>query len=273
MPFTLSHAAAVIPVKKITQNLLPLSALVIGSFSPDFRYFFPQISLGILSHSLTGVFIFCLPLSLITLWLFHAFVKEPISQLLPVSLQSRIDFTTPKQFFLPFNRFVAILVAILIGALTHILWDSFTHEHGWVVESWPLLGTTILRVPAYYDLTGYGLLQHLSTLIGLGLLGFWFRQWFVNAPVQRKLRRMYLPNRLIIKVWMTLLLSSFILGICNGIWNTWSSGTTQRLPRLVVETMIGWMLGFVIVVLIYSLFFKWSGANLFKERFENESAD
>ena len=39
MPFTISHAAAVLPLKK---SPLPLAALMIGSMSPDFSYFLPM---------------------------------------------------------------------------------------------------------------------------------------------------------------------------------------------------------------------------------------
>ncbi|MEI8352809.1 MAG: DUF4184 family protein, partial [bacterium] len=36
--------------------------------------------------------------------------------------------------FLPFNRLAILGTAVLVGALTHLLWDSFTHQDGWWVQ-------------------------------------------------------------------------------------------------------------------------------------------
>ena len=54
--------------------------------------------------------------------------------------------------------------ALLIGALTHIVWDSFTHGIGFAVQTFPQLKTTLLGWPAYKYL------QHGSTVVGLFLL-------------------------------------------------------------------------------------------------------
>src|ERR1051325_2832570 len=118
MPFTLSHAAAVIPLRNRFHRYLPLSALLIGSFAPDFRYFFPGIRLRIFSHSPQGVFLFCLPLSLLALWLFHRLVKEPLFHLLPRRLQSRFEPEMLQFTFAPWHRTIAIALAILIGGFT-----------------------------------------------------------------------------------------------------------------------------------------------------------
>jgi hypothetical protein len=60
MPFTISHAAAVLP---LSRTGLPLAALMIGSMSPDFAYFLPART-GLLSHSVPGLFKFCWPSAL-----------------------------------------------------------------------------------------------------------------------------------------------------------------------------------------------------------------
>ena len=39
LPFTLAHAAAVVPIWRRGRSFLPLSALVVGCMAPDFEYF------------------------------------------------------------------------------------------------------------------------------------------------------------------------------------------------------------------------------------------
>ena len=69
-----------------------------------------------------------------------------------------------------------ILLSLLLGAFSHILWDSFTHQTGWFVQrvSWlhePLLtvGSTPFR--------GHYLLQQFSTIAGAGILLVAYLTW------------------------------------------------------------------------------------------------
>jgi hypothetical protein len=57
-----------------------------------------------------------------------------------------------------------VIISILLGALSHLIWDSFTHEHGYFIQSIPFLSKKI-------ELFGnkiliFKILQHSSTLIG-----------------------------------------------------------------------------------------------------------
>jgi hypothetical protein len=73
MPFTLSHAAAVIPFRR---TRLVMSALVMGCFAPDFPnllFLSPDKSYG---HTISGMFLLDLPLALAALWLFHSFTRS-----------------------------------------------------------------------------------------------------------------------------------------------------------------------------------------------------
>jgi hypothetical protein len=55
-----------------------------------------------------------------------------------------------------------VLLSLLIGITTHLVWDSFTHSDGYVVMHVPLLST-----PLAGDLTWARALQHVSTVGGL----------------------------------------------------------------------------------------------------------
>ena len=67
-----------------------LSALVVGSLAPDFRYFLNLAPRGHIGHSFKGIFIFCLPVGLAVLWIFQQVMKRPLISLAPRSHQQRL---------------------------------------------------------------------------------------------------------------------------------------------------------------------------------------
>lgn len=96
LPFTLSHAAAVLPVVRgdgSGRGRLVPAVLVAGSFSPDMTYFAASavpgaMDFGGLTHSFAGVFTVDVVVAwvLVGLWLL---VREPLVALLPRGLQAR----------------------------------------------------------------------------------------------------------------------------------------------------------------------------------------
>jgi hypothetical protein len=255
MPFTLSHAAAVIPLRNRFGKVLPLSALLIGSFSPDFRYFIPGVRIRLFSHSLEGLFLFCLPLSLFALWVFHSLVKEPLFHLLPKSLQSRIDPKILHYSFFQLRRILVIVIAILIGAFTHIVWDSFTHDNGWAVERWPVLYRMVYHFPSY-DIRVFKLLQYLSTVFGLLAVCYWFWNWFRKEPAQLSREDDYFQSP--VKKGIIVILFSCAIGFgCSfGFWGAAYFKGFRAVQEFVIQTVVGCMIGATLLVFLYSVFFK-----------------
>jgi len=66
-----------------------------------------------------------------------------------------------------------VLVSILVGATTHIVWDSFTHPSFWPYQHWRFLSYTVL-LPIAGSVQIYKLLQHGSTAFGMIVLLIWF---------------------------------------------------------------------------------------------------
>ena len=168
MPFTFSHPAIVIPLTFLPRQWFSLTGLVIGSLTPDFEYFLRMEIKSNFSHTIDGLFWFDLPLGLLLAFIFHNIVRNSLFDNLPTILKSR--FSTFKQFnwngHFKRNGFV-VTISILIGAASHIFWDSFTHDHGYFVE-------TISALQNSVDFLGHQIpilkiLQHSSTLLG-GLL-------------------------------------------------------------------------------------------------------
>src|ERR1039458_4698712 len=182
MPFTLAHAAAALPFRRT--RLIP-SAVVVGTFAPDFEYFARLAPGGHFGHTLPGVFVLDLPLSLVVLWLFHAYMREPIVALLPVPIQRRVvQGPSTFRFWGP-ARLTLIAGSILVGVGTHILWDSFTHSTFWLYRRWNLLSQTV-RLPFVGTVHYYKLFQHCSTVAGIAVLLIWFLHWYsTTAPHQR----------------------------------------------------------------------------------------
>jgi hypothetical protein len=63
-------------------------------------------------------------------------------------------------------------LAILIGALTHLVWDGFTHSSTPLMESFPGLRDNYLDV-AHLHIPVYYVLQIASSVFGLVVLGLW----------------------------------------------------------------------------------------------------
>jgi membrane-bound metal-dependent hydrolase YbcI (DUF457 family) len=166
MPFTVSHAAAVLPLHRLTK--LPLTALMVGSMAPDFGYIFSYEVSRPLTHSFVGLFVFALPVGLLV-WLFYvAFLEKATITLLSDRWHTRFahtDAITP-------SLIARASIAILIGAVTHLLWDSFTHHETFVTDAFPaLLGPT----PGISWLPIYHLLHGLSSVVGIVILVRWAR--------------------------------------------------------------------------------------------------
>src|SRR5690349_14740000 len=83
MPFTAAHPAAILPLAVRLSVPYGVSALAVGSMSPDFEYFLWRHAASTSGHSIDGLFVFCLPAGLIVLAAFHTLVKRPLALLLP----------------------------------------------------------------------------------------------------------------------------------------------------------------------------------------------
>ena len=166
MPFTISHAAAVLPLQK---TRLPLAALMIGSMSPDFAYFLPGEPLREDTHSIAGIFWFCWPVS-VALWLlFVRVLEQPTFALLPDRWRARF---APSDREISFKTLALASAAVMLGAATHILWDSFTHRGTAVVDALPALRAVAFHVHGW-RVRWFVVLQHLSSIFGLLALLIW----------------------------------------------------------------------------------------------------
>jgi hypothetical protein len=166
MPFTFAHPAAVLPIRRLWPRAVVLSALVIGSMTPDFAYLMPGLVTRLQSHSPRGSVFFTLPVGFATYLIYHWVLKAPLAALLPASLQPRAAEQIARSPGLPARSIPAVLFSLWIGGLTHIVWDQFTHQGSRVVRIFPALATTLFTIHDY-PIRLFRVLQHASTLLGL----------------------------------------------------------------------------------------------------------
>ncbi|MFE5487107.1 DUF4184 family protein [Streptomyces sp. NPDC056527] len=177
MPFTLSHAAAVLPgIRRdgTARGPLVASALVAGSFSPDMTYFaataIPDaMFFGDVTHSALGIVTVdvLITAALVAAWLM---VREPLVALLPARWRGRVyGFVRGRSWR---GRPMAPLagwfvLSAVLGATTHVVWDAFTHLDRWGTRAIPFLGEIVAGFPVYLYL------QYGGSALALVLLG-WF---------------------------------------------------------------------------------------------------
>lgn len=160
MPFTLSHAAAALPLGR---RPLVRAAVVAGTLAPD------SVMVARLgppyerTHSLAGVVTWDLLLALAGLAAWYVLLRKPLLRLLPRPLAARVP---------PVRRWSAgdlvwVPASAAVGAGSHVLWDSFTHARALRIWGWPWLGAEVAGIPVHQ------LLQWGSSAAGIAALAWW----------------------------------------------------------------------------------------------------
>lgn len=84
------------------------------------------------SHNIIGLFLFDIPISIFIAFIFHNIIRNSLFDNLPKLIKSRLlnfeNFNWNKYFF---KNWLIVLFSILIGAISHIFWDNFTHFDGY----------------------------------------------------------------------------------------------------------------------------------------------
>ncbi|MEU1491078.1 DUF4184 family protein [Streptomyces sp. NPDC005776] len=187
MPFTLSHAAAVLlGIRRNGTGRGPLlaSALVAGSFAPDMTYYADTaipgaMEFGQVTHAWWGVFTVdvLITAATVALWLL---LREPLVALLPTSWQGRVHAwvrgarRAPERGTRALRDGAWFVVSAVIGAGTHVVWDAFTHHDRWGVRLLPVLGRDTAGYPVFQ------LVQYGSSAVALTVL-----VWFTASGLRR----------------------------------------------------------------------------------------
>ena len=232
MPFTPAHPALVLPL--LRSRYFSATGLIIGSMSPDFEYFFKMSVNGIHSHTKAGLLYFDLPVTIILSLIFHQFVKMNLIGNSPVFIQKRFQDTLQFNFlsYLKTNWGI-FLISAMLGAASHIFWDSFTHNNRFFVRQFSEFyrNTSVPFDGANYPL--WYVLQQISTTIGLTAVVFYI---ILKRPIQD--RELLAPK---ISYWLLV----FAIGIVVLRLRFFIHYSDYNLGNVVVTSITGLMIGVV----------------------------
>lgn len=181
MPFTVSHVAAVLPAYRPLMRARVFSAAVIGSMVPDFGMLLPGSLSRWQTHSLPALFLFCLPVGLAAYALTQTLIKPALTEVLPDRLYLRLHREHPPVPLRQLSTWLYAALAVLFGALTHLIWDGFTHENARGVRFLPFL-TDYGPQMGGHALRLYRWLQYGSSVLGLLAVLLAVMLWVHHAP-------------------------------------------------------------------------------------------
>lgn len=228
MPFTPSHAVVALPF--IRTPLVP-AAIAIGAMAPDLPLFVRGLPLHYgRTHDLAWVPV-TVALALLLLLVWRAVLRPAVRELSPAWLAARLPEEwdrgaavgvretlaltavrgegTERRWRVEWTGMLLLVVSLLIGVVSHIVWDLFTHEGRWGVVLLPSLGDE------WGPLPGFKWLQHGSSVLGLVIIGFWALLWLRRRNAAPRVERV-LPAAARWAWWVSLpvvLVAAWALGL------------------------------------------------------------
>ncbi|SDJ28235.1 protein of unknown function [Frankineae bacterium MT45] len=206
MPFTLSHPLAAIGLRATG---LPLAAMVAGSMAPDLPLFLPGSTYYPFTHAFAGVVTADLFASVVMVILWVTLLRDALVDTAPAFVRQRLPATAP------YSRrdWLLVPVAAIVGSLSHVVWDDFTHQGRWGVQHVGWLQEAHLGMP------GYAWAQDVSSVVGLGLSVAFVVVDILRRPRQPRTAQVRNATR---PALMALLLISILAA---------AAGAFLRLPR------------------------------------------
>lgn len=237
MPFTLAHPAAVVFIKN---KYLNLTALVLGSMAPDFIYFLLFTPSSNIGHTVWGSIFINIPICFFLNFIYYRYIKDPFIYNLPSKLYENYSWLMKVDNKVINVREIFIFIySSILGMITHVFWDSFTHKTGYFVSK-------IEFLRSYIDIFGhkiylYKIGQHGGTLVGFVIIAIYIYNLRNNQKVEITNTNSKIKYHLISILIMILTISS-IYFIFDG---------NISLGRLVVSLINGLLLGYLVSSIIY----------------------
>lgn len=254
MPFTLAHPAAIIPLCRCLRHPGAVSALIIGSMAPDFVYWLPVPIYRETSHTIPALFSFCLPAGFSVFLLYHILIKHPIVALLPRTISMRLPPPPPLSWH---PRHIALVfLAVLLGAITHIAWDAFTHYNTPMTRLLPFLEAPLMTGNGYV-IRVYKVLQHGSTVVGFGVLAVVGWHWYRRTPPPDDTGREGLAAWQKV-IWMAYLIVPSVLGaIRSGLHRAPWEVSLVALQKFLISGVVAGIGIFSIMLITLGLLWPW----------------
>lgn len=165
MPVTfLAHQAPVLPIARRWPQLTDGIALVVGSMAPDMAYVLNGSRFSVWAHGFPAVVLFCVPVTLLVSWLIARAVSPVLWDHLPQAGPLRLhDY---RGMSVHRFRWVVASVSALIGALSHVMLDHFTHEWGWFARHIDWYSTVVVHDFLGREWTVFRIIQYSGHIVG-----------------------------------------------------------------------------------------------------------
>lgn len=241
MPFTFAHPSIVLPLKSKYFNF---SGLILGSMAPDLIYFVlfnPSSNLG---HTFWGFLLFNLPMCFLLNYLFYKYIQELFICTLPNFISDKYMYMIKNKNILSNKRDIIIFVySCLIGMITHVLWDAFTHNTGFFVQNIAFLRNSIVLFN--FNIPIYKIFQHGSTIIGFFII---FVYIYKNRDTMNKKYYLKINKK---KICLGIMFITFILTIMFIIFFLKTKGFVG-IGRIIVTFINSVFLSYLVVGFAYN---------------------
>lgn len=241
MPFTFAHPSIVLPLKSKYFNF---SGLILGSMAPDLIYFVlfsPSSNLG---HRFWGFLLFNLPMCFLLNYLFYKYIQELFICTLPNFISKKYMYIIKNKNMLLNKRDILIFTySCLIGMVTHVLWDGFTHNTGFFVQNMKFLSGSITLF--YLNIPVYKILQHGSTLVGFFII---FVYIYKNRDTMNRKYYLSINKR---KICLSIIFITLILTISFIIFFLNTRGFVG-IGRIIVTFINSLFLSYLVIGFAYS---------------------
>jgi hypothetical protein len=229
MPLTLSHPAAVLPLRRLG---LPMTSMVIGSMVLDVPLYLGSRRGYDIAHSPLGVPTVDIVGALVVLALWFAVLRDPLVDLAPSAVRARL---APRAR-LTRRQWLLAPIGALIGGVTHVGWDSFTHYDRWGSEHVGWLQRDHL------GLAGLKWAQYASGVLGLLVVGWCAVAHLRSLPPLdvRRPARVLAPAALVVVVVLAALtgLASAAAKASDGLHSMAFHGVVSSIIVFVVGTVL-----------------------------------
>jgi hypothetical protein len=152
----------------------------------------------------------------------------------------------PSDREITFQTLALASVAVILGAITHLIWDGFTHRGTATVHALPALHGVVFHY-GRWPIRWFVVLQHLSTVVGLLLLAIW--AWRLPPGAHPHPTSPAVSNATRIRAVAILFTASFGLAIASYLIysDTWFG---RRLFHFAIGGMSGWAIAWFAVAIV-----------------------
>jgi hypothetical protein len=127
-------------------------------------------------------------------------------------------------------------LAIVVGAWTHLLWDSATHPEGWIVHRVAALSAPV-TIGSWTGQMNH-LLQYLSSVFGLAVMVVWY--WRLSPAPPRTVRDAHATRSLAGPVLLLVAAAAILIGSVQAIEHFGRYHNVYRTLNILLTRSLAW---------------------------------